>query len=112
MELTVYNEENYSLIYLEGTLDSHSAQHLLNWFQDQTFQTSFHYLVDLSKTDYISSVGIATILEISELSNRKMAKVIYFNPNEEIELLFQLFYLHEKIYICKDRDTITKKFHI
>ena len=73
------------LIKLNGTLDIHGVNQVDAEFVRHCTGENVCVLVDLSKVNYISSIGIPLLINSAKLLARQGGKMILLNPKKFVE---------------------------
>ena len=92
MKINVTQQDNQTIIGLEGMLDSSSAAH----FQDvvnetlESATTPLNIVLDLSNLAYTSSQGIRTILTLMKTVMARQGKLIFRNIQPTVREVFDM----------------------
>ena len=87
------------LFHQKGDIQVLEINSLLNEIQNkqilrqatQKIEDGFsNFVVDLSKMDFINSVGISFLLNLMKHSTKKGGKVVLVNPNETIQQILEM----------------------
>ena len=87
-----YNEldSNVRLIKLSGTLDLYGVSDVEIDFVSLCTGDNVCVLVDLSKVDYISSIGIPLLINSAKSLARQGGKMALLNPKKSVENVLEL----------------------
>lgn len=102
MEMTVDNVEGFRCVRLAGRLDLKGTQEVDLNFTGQVAGTKQPVLVDLSKVDYIASIGIRMFLSNVKALTASGAKMVFLNPQKMVEDVLKLAGLDTVIPIKHD----------
>jgi anti-anti-sigma factor len=92
------------VIELEGALDSHSAADFRRYFQDKTGEGYRAFALDCLCLEYISSAGIAAIIDLQSQLQGHGGKMVLFQLATESRQLLRFLKLEDKLTIVNDYD--------
>ncbi len=75
-------DKNVNLITLKGSLDAHTAEELRNFLSKLYDSKKYNFIYDMSGVDYISSAGVAAILDSYNTATDKNGNVVIMNPSK------------------------------
>jgi anti-anti-sigma factor len=104
LEFNTALEKDVLVIELEGALDSHSAADFRRYFQDKTGEGYRAFALDCLCLEYISSAGIAAIIDLQSQLKGHGGKMVLFQLATEIRQLLRFLKLEDKLTIVNDYD--------
>lgn len=90
MPIHAESHSDIQVIAIEGRVDSSNAHDLENALQNQFKRGFFRLVIDLSATDYLSSMGIRAIIAAKKECNRRSGDVRLAAPNENMREVIQI----------------------
>jgi anti-sigma B factor antagonist len=99
-----YNEldNGIRLIKLDGALDMNGTYAIEIDFVRHCAGKNVRVLVDLSKVNYISSIGIPMLVNSAKLVAKQGGKMVLLNPQKPVEDILELAGVALVILICYD----------
>ncbi|MFN7181460.1 MAG: STAS domain-containing protein [Planctomycetota bacterium] len=73
---------NVNMITLKGSLDAHAAEELRTFLGRLYENKKYNLIYDLSNIDYISSAGVAVILDSYNTATDNNGNVVILNPSK------------------------------
>jgi len=104
LEFNTALEKDVWVIELEGALDSVSAADFRSYFQDKINSGYRAFALDCLCLEYISSAGIAAIIDLQTQLEAKGGKMVLFQLATETRQLLRFLKLEEKLTIVNDYD--------
>ncbi|GAB4432317.1 MAG: hypothetical protein OHK0011_15170 [Turneriella sp.] len=104
LEFNTALEKDVLVIELEGALDSHSAADFRRYFQDKTGAGYRAFALDCLCLEYISSAGIAAIIDLQSQLQAHGGKMVLFQLSTESRQLLRFLKLEDKLTIVSDYD--------
>ncbi|MFZ5629270.1 MAG: STAS domain-containing protein [Spirochaetota bacterium] len=104
LEFNTALEKDVLVIELEGALDSHSAADFRRYFQDKTGAGYRAFALDCLCLEYISSAGIAAIIDLQSQLQAHGGKMVLFQLATESRQLLRFLKLEDKLTIVNDYD--------
>lgn len=90
----------YSIIRVTGNLDGHRSDELMNAVEKQIGPGNVDILVDFEKVDYISSMGIGTLISLCRDIREKNGSLILYGIQDSVRDIFQRTHLDKRLIIC------------
>ena len=84
------NEETYSVLYLSGFLDAHTAQELEQEFEKLIEEKRFNIIVNFTDLSYISSAGLGVFMGYIETIRRNDGDIKMCEMTAKIYRVFDL----------------------
>lgn len=75
-------DKNVNLITLKGSLDAHAAEELRKFLSKLYDSKKYNIIYDMVGIDYISSAGVAAILDSYNTVTDKNGNVVILNPSK------------------------------
>lgn len=104
LEFNTALEKDVLVIELEGALDSHSAADFRRYFQDKTGAGYRAFALDCLCLEYISSAGIAAIIDLQSQLQAQGGKMVLFQLATETRQLLRFLKLEDKLTIVSEYD--------
>ncbi len=98
-------EDGTRLIQLNGTLDMNGTYTIEVEFVRHCLGENVHVLVDLSKVNYISSIGIPMLVNAAKLVTKHGGKLALLRPQKSVESMLELVGIPPIIPIYYDLNT-------
>ena len=109
LEINLYSHNAILVVELKGALNSHCAPDVRKWFETQVVRGSIYIAIDLLDVEYISSMGISSLLELHSLVKQAQGYLVLFNANNEIKNVFNFLKLDKKICILSSTEEAISK---
>ncbi|KAB2845477.1 MAG: STAS domain-containing protein, partial [Melioribacteraceae bacterium] len=81
---------NYTIISTIGPLDKTNCEHFCNECFIQIERGIKEIVIDMAQTDYITAMGISSIVKVISKVNANNGKVVFLNLSEAIEKSFKI----------------------
>jgi len=104
LEFNTALKNDVIVIELEGALDSQSAVDFRTWFQEKMTQGYRAFALDCLCLEYISSAGIASLIDLSEKISIQKGKVVLYQLSSETRQLVKFLGIDKKLNIVADYD--------
>lgn len=104
LEFNTALEKDVMVIELEGALDSHSAVDFRKWFNEKYADGYRAYAIDCLCLEYISSAGIAAIIDLQSYLAGQGGKMVLYQLSGETRQLLRFLKLDQKVHIVADYD--------
>jgi anti-sigma B factor antagonist len=103
-------DDGLIIIALKGSLDSETYRELKTKAQKYLDQQPTAMLLDLKDLDYISSMGISTLLEIRKALESKGGSLMMANVPPQIDHVFKIVNALPNLQIFKDIEEADQYF--
>lgn len=103
-------EKNVNLIVLKGSLDAYAAEELRNFLSKLYDGKKYNFIYDLSGIDYISSAGVAAILDSYNTVTDKNGNVVILNPSKVCKDVLTMIGVTQIIQCVSTKDEALKFF--
>ncbi len=110
MEIKENKNDIAYIIELSGRLDAETAPELEERINYLFEREELKYLIDLSKVDYISSVGLRVLLMLAKKTKSSSGKVVLCNLQEQVYEVFEIAGFTSIFQIAPDQDQGLKMF--
>lgn len=104
LEFNTAFEKDILVIELEGSLDSHSAADFRAWFNEKTRGGYRAFAIDCLCLEYISSAGIAALIDLQNALQGQQGKMVLFQLSSETRQLLKFLQLEKKLNLAGDYD--------
>jgi anti-sigma B factor antagonist len=95
---------HYSIIHVKGNLDGANSDELMKDIEKQFAAGTFDILIDFENVDYISSMGIGTLISAYKDIKEKSGHLILFGIQESIKEIFDRTQLSKRLIICDKQE--------
>ena len=109
LELKTYFYKHILVSEIQGPLNSKYASDFKAWFLDQIKKGCNHIAFDLLEVEYLSSIGITTLVEINEISQKNGGQVVFFNLGNEVKRLLKFLNLYNILSITNSVEEAIQK---
>jgi anti-anti-sigma factor len=91
LKIDVFKKENDDLVILQlnGSLDTQTYQQLTDIARQQMSKALNGIILDLASLEYISSMGISSILQVRQMLEAQGAKLMMSNIPDHIDQVFR-----------------------
>ncbi len=102
-----YNEldNGIRLIKLSGALDMNGTYSIEIEFVRQCAGENVRVIVDLSRVNYISSIGIPMLINTARSVSRQGGKMVLLNPQRNVSEVLEITGIPQIITICTDLES-------
>jgi anti-anti-sigma factor len=97
LQLTTKSSSRIFLIEIEGALDSQNSQDFKNYILEKISEGYRVFGLDLAQMQYISSRGIAIILELQDEIERHYGGLALFHLSSEVRNLFDFLQISKRV---------------
>lgn len=105
LELNTALQNDILVIELEGALDSVSAADFRRYFQEKIAAGYRAFALDCLCLEYISSAGIAAIIDLQTQLVAQGGKMVLYQLSSETRQLLRFLQLEEKLHLTSDYDS-------
>lgn len=86
--------ENIQLLRVGDLLSEHTNKEVLRTVDDQIKQGFYNFIVDLSRVNYMNSVGLNLLIILRERVQKKGGRVVLASLSPTVNKLFKMTKLH------------------
>ena len=90
MDYTLNQKGNIQILKINNLLSEIQNKKILQQATQQIEQGFSNFVVDLSKMDFINSVGISFLLNLMKRSTKSGGKIVLVNPNSTIQNILKV----------------------
>jgi anti-anti-sigma factor len=109
MQMEIKEEgSNLRKVLLTGRLDTPAVLQIEPQFVTGLVPGGKHAIVDLSKVDFIASMGIRMFISVARIMRDKQAKLAFYAPQQMVSEVLQIASLHEIVPVCANADDAVK----
>lgn len=105
LELNTALQNDILVIELEGALDSVSAADFRRYFQEKIAAGYRAFALDCLCLEYISSAGIAAIIDLQTQLVTQSGKMVLYQLSSETRQLLRFLQLEEKLHLTSDYES-------
>ena len=103
MEMTVNDVNGSHLkVSLDGRLDTAAVDRIETALVARVVPRGLNAIVDLSKVDFIGSMGVRMLISTARALSRKNARLVLLAPQEGVREVFDSVSLGDIIKICAE----------
>lgn len=99
-----FNENTFSVVKVSGNLDGHRSDELMDAVEKQIAPGNIDILVDFEKVDYISSMGIGTLISLYRDIREKNGRLVLYGISNSVKEIFDRTHLNKRLIICNNQD--------
>ncbi|MBN2190097.1 MAG: STAS domain-containing protein [Candidatus Aureabacteria bacterium] len=110
MEFERKSEGDIELVLLKGDMDSHTSPKARDFFAGILKEEKKKLVVDLADVKYISSAGLATLIEVFQKMHRYGGLLKLCGMNETTKGIFEIAKLDSIFAIYETRDEAVSSF--
>ena len=104
------NNQDITVIHLEGFLDAHTSSELEKCFEDLINDKRYQIVVNFHKLTYISSAGLGVFMAFIEPMRENQGDIKLSNMSEKIYNIFDMLGFPVLFEIYKDEAAALDKF--
>jgi anti-anti-sigma factor len=106
MLLTVTEiEDGVKKIDLQGRMDIDGTQEIDTKLTVAIASESAHVIIDLSRVDFMSSIGIGILVRAANALRRRGGKIVLLNPQRVVSLVLEATHINAVIPIATDLES-------
>jgi len=90
LELTTESRNDITIVSLKGFIDAFSCQKFEESFDQLLAKSNYKIVVDLSKVDYMSSVGAGIFIAVHCVAAENKGIIVLVNPKSKVREIFQM----------------------
>ena len=109
MDMEIRDEgNNVRKVLLSGRLDTPAVLQIEPQFVTGLVPGGKHAIVDLSKVDFVASMGIRMFISVARIMRDKQAKLAFYAPQQMVGEVLKIASLHEIVPVCATADDAVK----
>jgi anti-anti-sigma factor len=94
--------ESHVKVTLAGRLDTPGVERVETRFVAAIVPNGRHALVDLSRVEFIGSLGVRMFISVARSLGRRNAQLVLMSPQAQVREVFEHVSLHDIIPVCAD----------
>ena len=102
MEMIATEMGGHMKVALTGRLDTAAVDQIETALVARVVPRGLNALIDLSKVEFIGSMGVRMLISTARALGRKKAKLVLFAPQDGVREVFDVVSLADIIPICAD----------
>ena len=110
LEIKTDKEKNVLLVEIDGVLDSHTASDFKSWVEEKIIEGYSAFGFNCKNLKYISSRGISSLIEISQILEKRKGHIGLFHVSPEVKNLLSFLQLNDKIPTAENSEAIVDRF--
>lgn len=110
LEIKTDKEKNVLLVEIDGVLDSHTASDFKSWVEEKIIEGYSAFGFNCKNLKYISSRGISSLIEISQILEKRKGHIGLFHVSPEVKNLLSFLQLNDKIPTAENSEAIVNRF--
>ena len=91
----------HSTVKIEGNLDGQKSDELMIAVEQQIVPGNVDILVDFENVEYISSMGIGTLISLYRDIKEKNGRLIIYGIRDVVKDIFDRTHLNKRLLICE-----------
>lgn len=103
MNITTEKYDNWHIISIEGSFVVQSISEIRKVFESIEKDVNPQVAINLTKTSYIDSSAITTVLNYQKRLVAAKGRLVIFGPNRDIQGIFSIVNLDDSVTIYKSR---------
>jgi anti-anti-sigma factor len=92
---------SHAIVRIEGNLDGQKSDELMIAVERQIVPGNVDILVDFENVEYISSMGIGTLISLYRDIKEKNGRLIIYGIREVVKDIFDRTQLNRRLVICE-----------
>ncbi|HRE40870.1 MAG TPA: STAS domain-containing protein [Ignavibacteria bacterium] len=109
--IDIKNNNDITILYLEGFLDAHTSGELEKSFEKLIEDKKYKIVVNFEKLSYISSAGLGVFMAYIETMRNNNGDVKLSNMSDKIYNIFDMLGFPILFEIYKEENTALEKFN-
>ncbi len=93
-------ENSHAVVKIAGNLDGQKSDELMIAVEKQIIPGNVDVLVDFENVDYISSMGIGTLISLYRDIKEKNGYLILYGIRDAVKDIFDRTHLNKRLIIC------------
>ncbi len=93
-------KNSHAIVKIEGNLDGQKSDELMIAVEKQIVPGNVDILVDFEKVEYISSMGIGTLISLYRDIKEKNGRLIIYGIRDVVKDIFDRTHLNKRLLIC------------
>jgi|GEM_PF-1070520 len=98
---TKTNRKSHSIVKIAGNLDGQKSDELMIAIEKQIIPGNVDILVDFENVEYISSMGIGTLIALYRDIKEKNGRLIIYGIKDVVKDIFDRTHLNKRLLICE-----------
>jgi len=91
---------SHAIVKIAGNLDGQKSDELMIAIEKQIIPGNVDILVDFEKVEYISSMGIGTLISLYSDIKEKNGRMVLYGIRDVVKEVFNRTYLNKRLIIC------------
>jgi anti-sigma B factor antagonist len=91
---------SHAIVKIAGNLDGQKSDELMIAIEKQIIPGNVDILVDFEKVEYISSMGIGTLISLYSDIKEKNGRMVLYGIRDVVKEVFNRTYLNKRLTIC------------
>lgn len=91
---------SHAIVKIAGNLDGQKSDELMIAIEKQIIPGNVDILVDFEKVEYISSMGIGTLISLFSDIKEKNGRMVLYGIRDVVKEVFNRTYLNKRLTIC------------
>lgn len=108
LELTTQSQNDITIVSLKGFIDAFSSQKFEESFDQLMQKNNYKLVVDLSKVDYMSSVGAGIFIAVHCVAAENKGIIILVNPKAKVREIFEMLGMSKMLSFTDSIDNAIK----
>ncbi|MEW6026373.1 MAG: STAS domain-containing protein [Planctomycetota bacterium] len=109
LKLNIQTRGDITVVSLEGIIDAFACNHFEEGFNRLMEGENYKLIVDLSKVDYMTSIGAGIFIAVHGMAHENKGAIILVNPKPKVREIFDVLGVSK---ILSFTDTIDNAFKV
>jgi len=106
LKLNTLAQNEITIVSLEGFIDAFSSQKFEESFGQLMEKNNYKLIVDLSKVDYMSSVGAGIFIAVHCVAAENKGTIVLVNPKPKVRGIFEMLGMSKMLSFTDSIDKI------
>jgi len=99
LEMNTVKDNKILVVDLSGALDSQTSSDFKSWVEEKILDGYRYFSLNFSDLEYLSSRGIAVLLEVQTILRKMKGETVLIHVNDEISRLLRFFHITDTIKV-------------
>ncbi len=110
LEMNTVKDNKILVVDLSGALDSQTSSDFKSWVEEKILDGYRYLSLNLADLEYLSSRGIAVLLEVQTILRKMRGEAVLIHVNDEISRLLRFFHITDKIKVLSGKSEAAAYF--
>jgi anti-sigma B factor antagonist len=95
------NQKSHTIVKIAGNLDGQKSDELMSSIEKLIVPGNVDILVNFENVEYISSMGIGTLISLYRDIKEKNGRLIIYGIRDVVKDIFERTHLNKRLLICE-----------